>query len=279
MPNPLESSVNCVMASSRLYAASERIFDGSYVKYTYASRLLRPTLPRSWYICDSPNRSESITSMVLARGMSIPFSIMVDATKTSASPFSKRSITPASISSGICPCATHTRAEGASAATDAAKRSMSATRLYTTNTCPPRPSSRSIASRHKASSYSVTNVCTGKRSAGGVSSTDISRMPVIDMCNVRGMGVAVITKVSAPAALFSSAPRWFTPNRCCSSVITSDALQKRTSSPISACVPITISAPCVRTANNVSSRSDLERLPVNSTARAPSGSRKRIAAR
>ena len=41
-----------------------------------------------------------------------------------------------------------------------------------------------------------TAVCMARRSWGGVSITDMSRMPVNDMCSVLGMGVAVMVKVS-----------------------------------------------------------------------------------
>ena len=60
----------------------------------------------------------------------------------STSPATNPRITFSSSSAGICPWATPTRARGASARTRAAMVSIVSIRLCTTNTCPPRSSSR-----------------------------------------------------------------------------------------------------------------------------------------
>ncbi len=69
----------------------------------------RPTRPRSWWSCETPNRSASMMTMAVALGTLTPTSMTVVATSTSASPRAKRRMT-ASLSSGcILPCSTSTR--------------------------------------------------------------------------------------------------------------------------------------------------------------------------
>ena len=85
---------------------------------------------------------------------------------------------------------------------------------------------------------------------GGSSSiTEISRSPYKLMASVRGMGVAVITKIwggKAPPSLPCGLPlchsldRWATPNRCCSSTMARPRFLKLTLSSKTAWVPIRI---------------------------------------
>ena len=119
---------------------------------------------------------------------------------------------------------------------------MVSTRLWTKNTCPPRSISRRIASAITSSSYSRISVCTGRRSRGGVSITDMSRAPARLRLSVRGIGVAVIASTSteprdlahaSPSARRrSGAPRRSPPGR---------GRLKRTSFDSSRWVPITMS--------------------------------------
>jgi hypothetical protein len=64
--------------------------------------------------------------------------------------------------------------------------------LWTKYTWPPRSSSVRIARVMTAGSNLTTCVWMASRSRGGVSITDMSRMPTSDMFSVRGIGVAVI---------------------------------------------------------------------------------------
>src|SRR5215213_4364755 len=128
--------------------------------------------------------------IVLARGMSMPFSIIVVATSTSPLKATKSSITCSISFSFICPCATVTRAAGTRRLTSAATVSIVSTRLWMKKTCPPRPSSSSMADLMTDSENCTTCVWMARRSRGGVSMTDMSRRPIRDMLSVRGMGVA-----------------------------------------------------------------------------------------
>ena len=85
-------------------------------------------------------------------------------------------------------------ASGAIRATCRATASMSITRLWTKYTCPSRPSSRRTAARISLSSQRMIRVSTGRRSGGGVSRFEISRMPRSAEWRVRGMGVAVMVR-------------------------------------------------------------------------------------
>ena len=94
-------------------------------------------------------RSARLITIVFARGISRPFSIIVVETSTSASSRINCSITFSSSVSRICPCPTTTRAFGTSRLTMAASEIMDSTRLCTKNTCPSRASSSSIDALHQ----------------------------------------------------------------------------------------------------------------------------------
>ena len=93
----------------------------------------------------------------------------------------------------------------------------------------------------------------------------MSRSPSIDMCNVRGIGVALNVRMSAVARKLSSFCLCSTPNRCSSSMITMPRSAKRTSSLSSRWVPITTSTFPLRSASIVAACSfrDLNRLIVS----------------
>ena len=58
------------------------------------------------------------------------------------------------------------------------------------------------------------------RPRGGVSMTEMSRMPVRDICSVRGMGVAERLTTSTCSLSWRSSSFWRTPKRCSSSTMT-----------------------------------------------------------
>ncbi len=79
--------------------------------------------------------------------------------------------------------------------------------------------------------------------------TSISPNAEID--SVLGIGVAVINKTFVSAPFSRNFLRWFTPNRCCSSMITNPISLNATSSCISACVPtITSTSPASNCSSN-----------------------------
>ena len=116
--------------------------------------------------------------------------MIVVQTRTSASPAANVIITFSSAPSGIWPWPTTNRAPGSSRRSCSVWASIVSTRLWTKKTCPPRSSSRRIASRTSPAEASATRVWIGSRSSGGVSMTDMSRTPARARLSVRGIGVA-----------------------------------------------------------------------------------------
>ena len=167
--------------------------------------------------------------------------MMVVETSTSARRSQKSSITCSSRDSLIWPCAVTTRASGTSSRRWAAVFSMVPTRLCTKNTWPSRASSRRMAAFTCASSWGPANVSTGCRSSGGVAMTLISRMPVIAISRVRGMGVADMDSTSTLTRIALSRSLCSTPKRCSSSMITRPRSLNWTSLPRRRWVPITTS--------------------------------------
>ena len=95
----------------------------------------------------------------------------------------------------------------------------------------------------------TTLVCIDWRSFGGVSMTDMSRMPASDMFRVRGIGVAVIVNTSTRRRSCLMRSLWATPNRCSSSTINSPRSLNRTSFESSRWVPtMTSTLPASRSA-------------------------------
>ncbi len=87
-------------------------------------------------------------------------------------------MTRSSRSSGSCPWAMPSRTPGTMSRTRAAVASMVSMRLCTKKTCPPRCSSRRIASASVSSLNWQSSVWIGSRSRGGVLITDMSRAPM-----------------------------------------------------------------------------------------------------
>ena len=98
-----------------------------------------------------------------------------------------------------------------------------------------------MASAIRSSSNASIWVWMGIRSWGGVLIIDMSRDPIIDMCNVRGIGVAVSVRTSTKRLSFFSFSLCRTPNRCSSSTTRSPRSRNSTSLERSRCVPIKIS--------------------------------------
>ncbi len=128
--------------------------------------------------------------------MSRPDSTMAVETSTSAWPSTNFTITLSSSRSAIWPCPITTRASGTRVWMKWVMEASDWIRLWTKKTCPPRFSSRSIASLITVRLNAVTTVSTGSRSSGGVSITERSRTPDSAMCRVRGIGVAVRVSTS-----------------------------------------------------------------------------------
>ena len=131
------------------------------------------------------------------------------------------------------------RASGTSSRSSCARCSILCTRLCTQNTWPSRNSSRRIASVETRSSSSPTNVRIGWRSAGGVCSNDMSRIPTRLISSVRGIGVAVNVSTSTLVFNFFIISLCVTPNRCSSSTTSSPRSLNFTPSCNKRCVPIT----------------------------------------
>ena len=219
------------------------------------STLPRPTRPRSWWSWARPNRSAPWMIIIVAAGTSTPTSTTVVPTRTSSSPSRKRVIS-ASRSAGFRrPWTIPTRSGARSAVSrtaslsaatapspSSAPSSMSGT---TTNVrCPRAASSRTLL--HVPSSWDgrLTPVWIATRPAGGVRRSETSRSAYSTWPSVRGIGVAVISRTCGerPPAFASSAPRWSTPKRCCSSMMTRPRSANETASWMSAWVPTTTSA-------------------------------------
>ncbi len=92
------------------------------------------------------------------------------------------------------------------------------------------------------SSWAPTNVSTGWRSSGGVAIVDISRMPVIAISSVRGIGVADMVSTSTEARSCLRNSLCSTPKRCSSSTITRPSCLNRVAAWSSRWVPMTMSA-------------------------------------
>ena len=85
-------------------------------------------------------------------------------------------------------------------------------------------------------------VRTGWRSSGGVAIVDISRMPVIAISSVRGMGVADMVSTSTCARNCLRNSLCSTPKRCSSSTMTSPSCLNFVADCNSRWVPMTMSA-------------------------------------
>ena len=156
--------------------------------------------------------------MVLALGMSRPFSTIVVDSSTSYLCATKSSIVRSSASSPIWPWPTTTRASGTSRCEQVAPSSRS-TRRGCARSRPGRRAPAPCAARAPITAWSNFTTCVwiDSRSLGGVSITDMSRMPTSDMLSVRGIGVAVSVSTSTLRRICLMRSLWATPKRCSSS--------------------------------------------------------------
>ena len=88
----------------------------------------------------------------------------------------------------------------------------------------------------------TTLVWIDRRSLGGVSITDMSRMPTSDMFSVRGIGVAVSVSTSTFLRICLMRSLWATPKRCSSSTTSSPRSLNTTSFDSRRCVPTRMSS-------------------------------------
>ena len=153
--------------------------------------------------------------------------------------------------SPICPWPTTIFASGTRRASSAPIEKIDSTRLCTKYTWPPRASSLRTARVITAWSNFTTLVWIARRSFGGVSMIDMSRMPTSDMFSVRGIGVAVIVSTSTflrSCLIFSLCA---TPKRCSSSTTSSPRSRNTTSFDSRRCVPTMMSTlPSARSASD-----------------------------
>ena len=141
----------------------------------------------------------------------------------------------------ICPCPTAIRASGTSLFIISSSSCIFFILLLIKNTCPLRLISNSIASRIINGSNVCTSVCIGYLFGGGVVIADKSLAPINENCNVRGIGVAVIVKVSTLDFICFNFSFTATPNFCSSSIISKPKSLNCISLPTMRCVPISIS--------------------------------------
>ena len=210
----------------------------------------RPTLPRIWWSCDSPNCSAVMMIMTVALGISTPTSITGVAINTSMLPALNLSITSCFSGRVIRPCS---NAVLMPASLPLVKELYSATaeapgtfsdgsiRGHTMNAC--LPSAICWRSSANASSCSkgvlAHRVSVFLRFRGSVFNVDISISPYMVIWSVRGIGVADIANRCGLGLRLVSIALCSVPNLCCSSTITSANCEKSTCSCKSACVPTT----------------------------------------
>ncbi len=179
--------------------------------------------------------------MVLAFGMSMPLSMMVVASRMSASPLTKVRMTFSSSSFSICPWPMRILAFGTRALILSLMVWMVWTRLWRKKIWPPRSISLVMALRMMRSSYPQMEVWTGTLLGGAVSMVDMSLVPMSERYSVRGMGVAESVRRSMPAKSSLNFSLCLTPKRCSSSTMATPRFWKWMSFETSLWVPMTMS--------------------------------------
>ena len=279
------SNPSVVLRSTSRRARAASVRGPSYIIRQALRFAPRPTRPRNWWSWARPRRSAFSTIISEALGTSTPTSMTVVATSTSNRAALNASIA-ASFSAGfIRPCTRPTRRSGrasaSSAAVSSAARHASASdssmAVQTQYACsPPAHARRTRATTSGRRCDGATAVSTGVRPGGSSSITETSRSAYAVIARVRGIGVAVMTSWcgrSPPRSPLSrSASRWPTPNRCCSSTMTSPRSAKATCDWNSAWVPTAtaVSAPAMRAVARA--RSPAASRPESQSTRTPRGS-------
>ena len=230
----------------------------------------RPIRPRSWWSWETPKRSASMTTMIVALGTSTPTSITVVDIRTSISPSEKACIVVFFSSVESCPCKIAIRRPlsgpacrvGANSSTlttgvDVVPKRKSISLLVesvalirgaTTYAWWPLATSSRMRSQARSknaglSKAGMTWVVMGWRPNGNSRSVEISKSPKTVIATVRGIGVAVITnKWGGNSAFALSASLCSTPKRCCSSTTINPKSENATLWPKRACVPTIIPA-------------------------------------
>ena len=179
--------------------------------------------------------------MVLALGMSMPFSMIVEHTSTFTRRCWKSAITRDNWRFGICPWPMPTRAAGASSATPSAARSMLRTLVVDVEHLAAAGEFPGDGFRHDGAPPLHDERLDGEAAVGGVAITDMSRSPLKERFSVRGMGVAVSAKTSTSARRLFSRSFWRTPNRCSSSMTTRPKFLNLNALASSRWVPMTMS--------------------------------------
>jgi hypothetical protein len=154
--------------------------------------------------------------MVLALGTSRPDSTIIVLTRMSSSPVTKRCITSSSGVERHLPCATPTRARGASAGPGGDRLDRLDPVVHEEHLA----AAIELAGHRLLEQAVVPRLHEGEDRrpvAGGVSMRVRSRSPASDRCRVRGIGVAVSVSTSTARRSALSRSLCFTPKRCSSS--------------------------------------------------------------
>ena len=164
----------------------------------------RPTLPLNWWSWLKPNRSAFSITIVVAFATSMPTSITVVATSTSASPARKRRIAASLSAVGIWPCNISKRSPFSGPFCNSSK-------CVLTDFASLNPSSsicgstmyacRPFSAWRRTNPYAFSACFCGKcrvsigcRPGGSVSIVLTSKSARYDSASVRGIGVAVMTR-------------------------------------------------------------------------------------
>ena len=118
----------------------------------------------------------------------------------------------------------------------------------------------------------ISTVSTGWRPGGFSSRMLRSMSPYCARARLRGIGVAVITRMSGARPFPPNSMRWRTPNRCCSSITASRRSWKVTSDWNSAWVPTRIAISPEASASSFAARAWPLSRPVSSASRSPAAS-------
>jgi hypothetical protein len=208
----------------------------------------RPTRPRSWWSCESPNRSACCTTITVALGTSIPTSITVVATSTSTSPAANARITASFSSPGICPWRSASRSSGKTSRA-AARTPRWPSGAPPSPTPPPAgrpgtPAAPPAPARGRRRAPSPRSPAAERRphrlSAGGTLVEHGEIEVAVERQRERaGDGGGRHHQHVGLLAELRSASRCRTPKRCCSSTTARPSRWYSTDSWISACVPTT----------------------------------------
>ena len=185
--------------------------------------------PRIWYSCARPKRSAWLTIIVLARGMSRPDSMMVVRAQHVEAPVDEVHHHLLQLALAHLPVR-HGHLGLGHQLRDLLRPLGQV--LHPVVHEEHLPAARQLLAdglAQQLGSQRHTKVRMASRSAGGVAMMEISRRPLMAICSVRGMGVAVSVSTSTCERSSFSRSLWVTPKRCSSSITSSPRSLKRTS--------------------------------------------------